>query len=145
MSWSYSFDPASNHRDKVRFLIGDTDTADQQLQDEEIDAVLEDSSDDPYLAAINCAEGLSAKWSRKANKSVGDLSISYGSVAKSFSDLAQRLRRTASLQLAAPYAGGISIADKDSVEDDSDRVVPAFSVGMHDYPGTKTDELLSED
>jgi hypothetical protein len=34
-----------------------------------------------------------------------------------------------------PYAGGISIGDKDSVEDDSDRVAPAFKRGMHDSPG----------
>ena len=33
------------------------------------------------------------------------------------------------------YAGGISIDDKSSVEDDTDRVVPAFSRGVHDYPG----------
>jgi hypothetical protein len=115
------------------------------LQDEEIDAVLEDSSDDPYTAAVTCAEALSGKWSRKATKSVGDLSISYGDLAKSFADLAQRLRRTASLQLAAPYAGGISIDDKESVEDDSDRVVPAFRVGMHENPGTGTDDLLGRD
>ena len=36
MDWTYSEDPASNAKDKVRFLIGDTDPADPQLKDAEI-------------------------------------------------------------------------------------------------------------
>lgn len=34
------------------------------------------------------------------------------------------------------YAGGISIADKQTYESDSDRVIPRFGRGMHDFPGT---------
>ena len=36
------------------------------------------------------------------------------------------------------YAGGISLADKDAVEDDSDRTPLAFRRGMHAYPGAGT-------
>ncbi len=36
------------------------------------------------------------------------------------------------------YAGGISIADKDTVESDSDRPMTAFRRGMHAYPGAGT-------
>ncbi len=36
------------------------------------------------------------------------------------------------------YAGGISLADKDSVEDDTDRTPLAFRRGMHAYPGAGT-------
>ncbi len=144
MSWTYSGDPSSSTRDKVRFLIGDTDSSDQQLLDTEVDAILSDNADDPYATAITLAEGLAAKFSRKADKSVGDLSISYSQLGKNYTDLATRLRRTASLQLATPYAGGISIADKDAVEDDDDRVRPGFKIGMHDYAPSQ-DELLRED
>ncbi len=34
------------------------------------------------------------------------------------------------------YVGGISIADKETYEDDTDRVVPKFTKGMFDFPGT---------
>jgi len=36
----------------------------------------------------------------------------------------------------SPYAGGISISDKDTYESDIDRVKPRFYRGMHDFPGT---------
>ncbi len=36
------------------------------------------------------------------------------------------------------YAGGISLADKDSVEDDTDRTPLAFRRGQHAYPGAGT-------
>ena len=36
MTWTYSGDPATNARDAIRFLTGDTDTNDQLINDEEI-------------------------------------------------------------------------------------------------------------
>ena len=36
MTWTYSGDPATNARDSIRFLVGDTDTNDQLVSDEEI-------------------------------------------------------------------------------------------------------------
>lgn len=132
MSWSYSGNPASSTRDKVRFLIGDTDTTDQQFSNEEIDAILADNADEPYATAIVLIEGLIARYSRYISKSVGDLSISYGDRVKQYQSLLTGLRRRASIQLCAPYAGGISIADKNVDEADDDRVSPYFTVGMHD-------------
>lgn len=132
MSWSYSGNPSSSNLDKVRFLIGDTDTTDQQLSDEEITSMLADNSDNPYAAAIACAEGLVSKFSRKVQKSVGDLSISYGETANNYRTLLGDLRRKASIQLCTPYAGGISISDKETDEEDSDLVKPAFTRDMHD-------------
>ena len=37
MTWTYSGNPSSTERDAVRFLVGDTDTNDQLLSNEEID------------------------------------------------------------------------------------------------------------
>ncbi len=36
MAWTYGGDPSANARDAIRFLIGDTDTNDQLLNDAEI-------------------------------------------------------------------------------------------------------------
>ena len=139
MSWSYSGNPASSTRDKVRWLIGDTDTSDQQLSNEEIDAALVASGNDPYTAAISCVEALIAKYSRKVTKSMGDLSINYGDIVANYRSLLGDIRRRATLQLCTPYAGGISIADKEIDEADSDRVQPSFYKGMHDMDGTQTE------
>ena len=40
MTWTYTGDPNVSDRDKIRFLIGDTDTNDQLVNDEEIEWAL---------------------------------------------------------------------------------------------------------
>lgn len=138
--WSYSGDPSASDLDKVRFLIGDTDDDDQQLTNEEISAMLDDNSDNAYTTAIACVEGLIAKYARKVDKSMGDLSISYGKLADNYRKMLTDLRRRATLQLCTPWAGGISISDKETNENDSDVVQPHFKVGMHDLEDPHTDE-----
>ena len=139
MSWSYSGNPALSTLDKVRWLVGDTDTTDQQLSNEEINAALADASDNPYAAAVICTRALISRYSRLVTKSVGDLSISYGDMAKNYRSLLGDLNQQATLQLCTPYAGGISVADKEIDEGDSDMVKPFFKRGMHDDTGTDTD------
>ncbi len=43
----------------------------------------------------------------------------------------------------ALYVGGISIADKETYEDDTDRVAPKFTKGMFDFPGKIGSESAS--
>jgi hypothetical protein len=66
MSWSY--DPtdlntttASGRLNTVRLLVGDTDTDDQQLQDEEITFSLSETGDSAYLAAAWSARAVASK------------------------------------------------------------------------------------
>lgn len=132
MSWTYSGNPSNSARDEIRFLVGDTDTTDQQVTDEEIAYAAANEANN-QLAAARIARALAAKYSRKADKSVGDLSISYSQMAKSFWDLATKLESSGSISGAAPYAGGISISDKQTVQDNTDRFVPSFKKGKFDY------------
>ncbi|MFA6358710.1 MAG: hypothetical protein WCY09_08665 [Candidatus Omnitrophota bacterium] len=44
-----------------------------------------------------------------------------------------------------PYAGGISISDKDTYESNTDRVKPRFYRGMHDFPGTLANAHADDD
>ncbi|HHH30956.1 MAG TPA: hypothetical protein ENK57_21790 [Polyangiaceae bacterium] len=136
MTWSYSHDPATSDKDAVRFLVGDTDSSEQLVSDEEILFALQEEPNVRRAAAF-IARALGAKFSREADKSVGDLRIAYSQRARGFYELADRLdsdasRRTNVLR-ARPYAGGISVSDKEAVEDNSDRVRPSFAKGMHDY------------
>jgi hypothetical protein len=77
VSWSYSGDPATSPLDLARFLIRDTDSSDQLLQNEELQFLV-DTWGDGYEAARNAALTLAAKFTRQSvqSKSVGDLSIS---------------------------------------------------------------------
>lgn len=153
MAWTYTASPfilgqnalQQNQRDTVRFLIGDTDSTDQQLQDSEVDGVLAGTTSsgapanalDPFGAAIAACLGLSAKYSRKANKTTGDLSIQSGAIAKAYRDLIPSIRVQARRYAAPiPYSGGQSIGDMEIDTDDDDLNQHQFQVGMDDNPDT---------
>lgn len=122
MSWSY--DPTMpTNMDKVRFLIQDTNTLDQLLEDEEINFMLSDYPN-YKMAAANCADVLSSKFAGIADsKTIDNLSLSFQNKSQKYAALANRLRMQAS-KFLLPYAGGISKNDKQRNEDDPDRVKP---------------------
>ena len=145
MTWTYGGDPSANSRDAVRFLIGDTDTADQQLTDAEI-AYLVTAEGGVSAAAVAAVRALLAKFARLVDKSVGDLSVSYSQRRDQYQALLGELKTRHAMRSATPFAGGISLAQKDSVEDDSDRVPPAFERDQFRIAGTddSPEENLSE-
>lgn len=130
MTWSYSGDPSSSNQDAVRFAIGDTDSTDQLMTDEEIAYLLTGST--VTAASIAACEALAAKFARQVDRSVGNLSLSSSQRAKQFTELAATLRRRTGY-LARPYAGGISVADKETRDLDTDRVKPVFSRSQHRF------------
>jgi len=96
MSWTYSQDPTNSPKDAVRFLIGDTNAAQQLLQDEEIAWCLAEVNNEPYRASANACSNLAALFTGLAqseSKSVGglDLSKSYGDRASRFKALSMEL------------------------------------------------------
>ena len=139
MTWSYSGDPSASSLDEVRFLVGDTDSTEQLVQNEEI-AYAINAEITIGLAAVRVLRALAGKYARKADKAVGDLRISYSQLQKSFMDLADKLEENelspvvGTVLKPSPYAGGISVSDKESVEDNTDRTEPSFKRGMNDNP-----------
>ncbi len=131
MTWTYSGNPSASQKDQVRFLVGDTDTTDQLLQDEEITWLLGQEGQ-PLAAAAAALEALAARFARQVDKAVGDLRLSLSQKAASFAARAAELRSRLALA-AAPYAGGLSEAEKAAAEGEADLVQPAFKRGMHDY------------
>src|SRR3990167_10734711 len=122
MTWTYSSTNLSTDLAKVRSLVGDTDTNDQQLTDEEIDFYL-DNACNLYYAAANASEALAGKYQRRVDKSVGRASLAASQRAKGYREQAASLRAQAAVYSGiTPYVGGISESDKDAIEDDSDRV-----------------------
>lgn len=124
--WTYSGKPAGSDLDKVRFLVGDIDPDDKQLDDCEIEWLLEENGN-PLSAAICAALGLAALYTRLYdNRAYG----SQGSIAQRYIDLAKELNRKRARRGVAAYAGGISTVDKASRAADSSTVRPEFTRDM---------------
>ena len=138
MAWSYSGDPDSSALDGIRFLIGDTDTNDQLLANEEITWVNSQvtgrttSTDSLYEASYRCMITIASKFSRLADQSVGDLRVNMSQKAKGARDQAEELKKLAAREgsTPTPYAGGITVSDKEIDEDNSNLVRHAFKVGQ---------------
>lgn len=143
---TFSYNPGSSAKDRVRLLIGDTDdqaATNLRLEDEEIEDLLEmaTGTSEPVgvsgikKAAADAADVLAAKFARQPEGSSSGPSPSR--------TRAQELRATAArLRLesqagAVPFAGGIRRSGKAAVAANTDRTPDAFRKGMLDSPGTE--------
>lgn len=133
MAWTYTGDPAHSDRDRVRFLIGDTDTNDQLLNDAEIDWILTEAGDSIYQAAHDACHTIASKFARLAtSKSVGDLSLSYQDRAQAFYALADRLMHLASRRdVPTPWASPKNMQTS-SERDELGMQGHEFYTGVHD-------------
>jgi hypothetical protein len=137
--WSYTGNPDSSTRDKVRFLVGDIDSSDKLTSNEEIDSALAERGS-TYGAASMVCRAIAARFARLVTKSVNEggstRTNNLSDLYKHYLELTAEFARSAASQAGTGvYAGGISISDKQSAEDDTDRVVPAFHAEMLDSPG----------
>jgi len=134
MTWTY--DPtnagtgnAAARLDAVRLLVGDTDTNDQQVQDEEIAFALSESNDNVYYAAAWVARAIAGKYARQVTTELdGQLSVEYSDLAKQYSKLADQLEYQ-SLKTGGGLgikAGGITKTDIEIAREQTNRVKPTF-------------------
>lgn len=131
---TYTNDPANKPLDRVRLEIGDTDCRTAYLSDAEIRFFLEDEADNALRAASRAADAIAAKLARRIDYSHGSVKKSASQLFEQFRKLAKELARKASTDTAAPVATGVTIAEKESADEDASRVQPAFKKGMHDNP-----------
>lgn len=132
MAWTYSGNPASSDRDAVRFLVGDTDTTDQQLQDAEIDWLLVENPN-AQMAAAHACEAIAAKYARLVSTSNLSLSVSAGDRQAHYLALAMKLRKQAQDGGAEMFVGGTRYSQKEAREENADEVQPNFEIGEDDY------------
>lgn len=142
-AWTYSGDPSLSDRDKVRFWIGDTNSADPLLMDPEVDYALS-VYPNPQLAAAQCCRSIAAKFAQKVNRRVGDLSINYSDRQKHYLDLAAQLGQDGLTMDLSPYTGGVSAADVETVEQDTDRVAPPFKRDQFDNPSALNNQVIDD-
>jgi hypothetical protein len=129
MTWTYGTD-LETPRDRVRFVIGDTDNDRQLLTDEEIEAILVIQNNDITRTAIALAEHLEAKFVRRAESRSGDIIADFLTVAGKYAALAKRLRKRG--------LKGYSLVDAAARDaDKADTTFPGtnLSLGEFDNPG----------
>lgn len=134
MAWSYDATNlgtanAVERINSVRLLVGDTDTNDQQVQNEEITFALDQTNDNVYYAAAWAARTIAAQYSRRVTQNLsGALSADYSDLQDHYTSLAETLEHQGkkSGAVLGIKAGGISITTVDNVRQNTDRVPPSF-------------------
>ena len=138
---TYSGNPASSDRNRIRFLLGDTSggvatsPTTEFLTDAEIDGVLTLQTN-VLLAAADCAEAIAAKKALLIiDHSVLSTSVSLGGSTDAWLRLAERLRAQASRRCTI-LVGGRTFDQKANLDEDSTLIQPMFKRGMDDNPGS---------
>jgi hypothetical protein len=129
---------ATSAKDQIRFLLGDTDTVDFQMQDEEIVWSYNVAGSTRGAAAM-CADALAAKYARLTQISADGVSQSFQQKSAQFLAIAALLRKQDAVFRAMPFLGGVSIADMNATLSDADRVPDIFRIGMNDDPPSASD------
>lgn len=127
MTWTYDSTDISTDLAKVRLGIGDTNTYDQGLTDEEINSFL--ALYDLAGATLRSAQALYAKWVRDVDRSNLGMSASRSQKLQHLLDLINDLKKIAGRR-ASPFVGGVSQSSKDALSDDTDLVDARVKRGM---------------
>jgi hypothetical protein len=128
----------SERINNVRFLIGDTDSSDYAITNDNVSFALTQAGDDVYLAAAICARALAGKYATYVDTKVESVSSSYSQLSENYYKLATRLeaqsKKYGSKGLGVPAAGGLTYTDMDAADEDTDRVKPKFRQDQFAWP-----------
>ena len=124
MTWSYN-ENLSTDRDKVRFRIGDTDTDDQLLSNETIDALLV-IRNDVVLASIDSVQAILAKFAIEIDRQALGLGGPRSQKTTHYENLLKILRAEADKGATGVFYGGATIAEKEDALADTTKPRPPF-------------------
>ena len=132
----------------VRFLVGDVDTNDPQLQDEEIQFALDTANGKTYGAAISVISAIISRYSRLVNVELdGAIKEDYSDLIKNYQVLQKDLRNRHKFETGgiSIIATGLTVDDFKTAEQDSERVAPGIQqFKWRDYPnGIQNDGYIS--
>lgn len=143
MAWSYDASAidtstAAGRINAVRLLVGDTDTNDQQVQNEEITFALSETQDNVYSAAAWVANTIASQYARKVDIDLdGQLSAKYSQLHKHYKSLSvaldQQGRKYSGTSLGV-RSGGVLISAIDAIRSNTNRVTPTFRTDRFRYP-----------
>lgn len=119
---------ATGRKNAVRFLVGDTDSTDVQVYDDEIVFALSQNSDNIHYTSAYICRAIASKYSRKIDVNIsGALDAKYSMLQSHYLSLADTLESEAKKQSGLGFsAGGISQSSITTARQLTDRVDPAF-------------------
>ena len=139
MAWTY--DPSllgtttsTGRLHSVRLLIGDTESTDTQVEDEEVAFALAQSGDDIYDAGYFLCRILAAKYARLVDTALDKgLSEKNDSLSKKYTQLSDSIKavgRSVKAGIGGVSGGGISINAMQLANSSADRVQSQFTTGQ---------------
>lgn len=132
MTWTYNAADLSTDLAKVRRNIGDTNTNDQGLSDEEINSFLVDDGLSLDSATLRAAQALYAKWVRDVDRSNLGMSANRSQKLQHLMDLIDKYLAPRVRRRATPFLGGVSVSGKEDIESDEDYIQPGIKRGQFD-------------
>jgi len=131
-AWSYSGDPSHSPRDGVRFYLQDTDAADPQISDGELDFLISDwypVTGSYIIVAAAAADILSTRYAGQASVSADAVIVALEQLQDKWAAAAARLRAMqARKDIGGPDVGGVGLYD----QPDPSEKPKSFDKGMHD-------------
>ena len=139
MTWTY--DPTllgdTSNTDRLhslRLLIGDTESTDPQLEDEEIIFALTQSGGNIYDAGFFLCRILASKYARLVDTALDKgLSEKNSGLSKKYTELSETIKligRTVKTGSGGVSAGGIKLSAMLVANSDQDRLKPQFSTNQ---------------
>jgi hypothetical protein len=114
----------------VRFLVGDTDSSDYAITNDNVSFALTQAGDDVYLAAAICARALAGKYATYVDTKFESVSSDYSNLRDNYYALATQLEKQSKKYgtrgLGLPAAGGLTYSDIRANDLNDDRVQPKF-------------------
>jgi hypothetical protein len=132
-NWSYSHNPSDSDKDAVRYLIGDTNSNDKLVDDNEILYLLEVEGS-VRQAAIAALQNLIVLYSRYVDMSGDKKSSAHGQRITSFEMALKTLLEKQAMSGLSVFAGGLTKTGKEAQVLDPDRVAPVFNKNMFANP-----------
>lgn len=128
---------------QLRILLSDPDNGTPELSDADLTEIIAVESN-LYRAAEIAARSLSAKYAQKVSVSIGDLRVSNQQKFHHYDELADKYAQRAEeggggRGHAVPRLAGVSLADMEMAQEDTDRYPSYFKVGGMSNPPTPDD------
>ncbi len=120
-------------RDKVRFLIGDTDNDFPMLEDGEISYLLTEEGNNVLMAASRCCLAIASEFARDVNYRFSTMWQDSTDAYNHYIQLSDMLRKEGTTQTELSVSFLMSNEMQRRVDNDK---VEIFFYGMHDNPET---------